>query len=126
MSQGHWMITFATVASPCLFSISVLPALARAAVPARHHAESVEISVSVADLDLSSEAGSRTADLRLREAARIGCLRFYDSRKDDGWATHSGCFRESIASARHQLQQRALPLVSQGDIHDFKTVPRQP
>jgi UrcA family protein len=63
----------------------------------------IQASVSIHDLDLSTEAGRSVAQTRVKQAVRHLCSQLADNRRADFWASYSDCSREARARAQQQL-----------------------
>ena len=88
------MKIFATI----VFAVASIAGTSVAAKP-----EKAAISVSYADLDMSSEAGKAKLSRRLDTAARSVCGGNY-SRLDVSVAvTNERCYRETVAAARNAI-----------------------
>ena len=80
--------------------------------PATHDPNQRSMNVSLADLDLTTAAGARTAHERLHQAARRLCSELADS-EDLGHQPHFvQCVDQATASA---LRQLALPALVAND-----------
>jgi UrcA family protein len=73
-------------------------------------------AVAVGDLDLSSEAGRRTADERARRVIHRLCSTFADERKVDSGAAFTDCFRDGWARAQAQINALATTRVAAADV----------
>jgi UrcA family protein len=72
-------------------------------------AESVAATVSLADLDISTPDGIRSAHARLARVAQHLCRKLGDNRKVSDPATYADCCRETLANALRQLN---VPVVA--------------
>lgn len=73
-------------------------------------------SISVADLDLYTEAGRTAARLRVAQAARQLCARMRDTRRVDDRETYRACQADAIADAMRQIDAPyagSVPLTAQ-------------
>ncbi|MEE4206850.1 MAG: UrcA family protein [Erythrobacter sp.] len=88
-------ITIALAAA--LAGVAALPAAARAEEPAT-------VTVRIADLDLTSEAGRKTLDRRIALAARKVCGGAPDLRNLAGFAAYRNCVDAAHASTQEQVR----------------------
>jgi UrcA family protein len=65
-------------------------------------AESVTAKVSLADVDVSTPEGARTASARLAKMAQRLCRKLGDTRRASDAATYADCCRETLANALRQ------------------------
>ena len=77
----------------------LLPALTLADPTGRKEPEMKTAAVSVADLDLTTEAGARIAHERISAAAWKLCSRLENSRQVDHRETTNDCYRDAVAAA---------------------------
>ena len=78
--------------------------------PAGELAPRQEIAVGkvrVADLDLSTSAGTAAAHRRLTTMAERLCQKFRDQLSAADWATYVDCVHDTVASALEQIQTEA-------------------
>jgi UrcA family protein len=71
--------------------------------------ETATTTVVLADLDLSTSAGSAKARERLTRAAERLCGRFRDDRRIADWATYVDCVHGTVAST---LERNRISVVS--------------
>jgi UrcA family protein len=71
--------------------------------------ETATTTVVLADLDLSTSAGSAQARERLTRAAEHLCRRFRDDRQIADWANYADCVHDTVASA---LERNRISVVS--------------
>lgn len=88
-----------TTALFCLFGLS---AAASAVEPPS--SETASLAVSLADLDLTTQAGADAAAGRINAAAKKLCRQFADDRKVSAWATYTDCYHATTAEVFRQLE----------------------
>jgi UrcA family protein len=71
--------------------------------PAAPKTESLAVTVSLADLDVSTPEGVRAVRARLAKVAQRLCRELGDARRASDWATYTDCYRESLANALRQI-----------------------
>jgi UrcA family protein len=70
--------------------------------------ETATATVVLADLDLSTSAGSAQARERLTRAAERLCRRFRDDRRTADWPTYVDCVHDTVASALERSRISAV------------------
>ena len=85
----------------------LVPAVTLADPTGRKEPEIKTATVSVADLDLNTEAGARIAHERISAAAWKLCGRLENSRKVDHRETTNECYRDAVAAASARLMPPA-------------------
>jgi len=95
------------VATVCIVFSIVAAAAASADSPAPR-TPTLEATVLLSDLDLSTPAGVRAAHKRLRKKAESLCRQLWDSASATYRWTYAACVQATLADAVRQLDAQAL------------------
>ena len=100
----------AAMRTACAAAFLMLAAVAMADPPlAQSPGEARVTSISLADLDLTTEQGTRVARQRVTAAAQRLCWQLGDSTRTSNRSTVSACVRDTIAEAMKAIE---LPQVA--------------
>jgi UrcA family protein len=103
------------VPSACAVAWLMMPALAMAdPAAAPSQSESRITRISLADLDLTTEQGTRTARQRVTAAAQRLCWQLGDSTRTSNRSTVSACVRDTIAEAMKAIEQPQVAALNGG------------
>ena len=97
----------------------LVPAVTLADPTGRKEPEIRTAAVSVADLDLNTEAGARIAHERISAAAWKLCRRFDNASQVDHRETTNDCYRDAVAAASARLMPPA-------QVADTTSSPKEP
>ena len=98
----------AVVAIACIGVAAVVPLAAFADPPSAPNSQTLESTVSLADLDLSTPDGVRAAQKRLKGKAECLCRQLWDSVSTTFRWTYAACVQETLANAIRQLNVPAV------------------
>ena len=92
-----------------LFAVAPPAALADPATAPGPH--TLEVKLSLADLDLATAEGVRAAHERLRAKAQYLCRQLWDDNSASFRWTYAACVKETLANAVQQLNARRFAAV---------------
>jgi len=98
----------AAIATACIVLSLVTPRGAGADPPSPPAAHALQSKVSLADLDLSTEKGMRTAHRRLKRTAEHLCRQLGDGASSTFPWTYAACVQRTLADAIHELNVPAM------------------
>jgi UrcA family protein len=101
----------AILAAACIALSAVAP-LAVYADPPTVHAATLESTVSLSDLDLSTSEGVRAAHKRLKRKAEHLCRQLWDDTSATFRWTYDACVKQTVANA---LQRLNVPRLAEMD-----------
>ena len=105
--------TRAVIATALVAFSAVTPSVASADPPAARTPHTLESTVSLSDLDLSTAQGVRAAHERLRAKAEYLCRQLWDDASATYRWSYAACVKKTLADAVPLLNGRALSATDQ-------------